>query len=121
MTNLEKANAIAEEERRNRIEKYKERSRHALSTAIERRCRTIFIGNLDSIEQKFGYLWGFPKLPEQLKEKELLFFQLWKDLRKEILDKSNNQVKLLLRELQSFNVALKQTHYDIHILNREDS
>lgn len=84
-----------------------------LEKLIKRRCTTIFIGALDSIEQKFGYQWGYDRSQNDLTEKEKLFFQLWKDLRKEILDKSNHQVKLLLNDLDHFEINMKRYIYNL--------
>lgn len=86
-------------------------AKKGLERLIRKRCTTIFIGVLDSIEQKFGYQWGFDRSQGDLTEKEKLFFQLWKDLRKEILDKSNNQTKMLVEDLEYFDVKLKTYTY----------
>lgn len=94
---------------------FKEKSLHGLQKLAKKRCTTIFIGSLDSIEQKIGYLWGNGKQFEQLTEREKLFLQLWKDLRKEILDKGNTQIKILLNELANFEVVLKNRSYILEL------
>lgn len=119
MNNADKAIAIAEEEKKRRIEDYKLRSKKALERLVKSRCTTIFIGALDSIEKKLGDQWGSDKPLHELDREEKLFLQIWKDLRKEILDKSNHQVKLLLRETGCFDVVLRPNHYDIHFIEGE--
>lgn len=92
-------------------QKHEEKSVLAMRRLIKKRCTTIFIGALDSIEQKLGYQWGSDKSLNDLTDKERLFLQLWKELRKEILDKSNNQTKMLLHELENFDIKLKTFYY----------
>ena len=65
---------------------------------VERRFRTCFIGALDSIEHHLGYLWGDDVDEADLTSQERRFLKIWKELRMEILDKGNNQLRQLLRE-----------------------
>lgn len=88
-----------------------------LERLIKKRCTTIFIGILDSIEQKIGYLWGFGKNLQDLSDRERLFYQLWKELRKEILDKGNNQTNLLVSELQYFDINMRRYVYEMEMNN----
>lgn len=90
-------------------------AKEGLEKLIKKRCTTIFIGALDSIEQKFGYQWGFDKSLSDLSEKEKLFLQLWKDLRKEILDKSNVQTKMLVEDLKYFDINMKMYSYKLEL------
>lgn len=92
-----------------------ERLRRGLNRLIQKRCTTIFIGTLDSIEQKFGHLWGIEKDLRDLTERERLFLEVWKNLRKEILDKGNFQTKNLLKELEVFEVGLKKYNYTVEL------
>lgn len=68
---------------------------------IESRFRTTFIGCLDSIEHYLGRLWGFGS-DEELTENQHKFKKVWLDLRTEILDKSNRQQRLALKELDKY-------------------
>lgn len=92
-----------------------ERLRRGLERIVRKRCTTIFIGALDSIEQKMGYLWGLDKNLRDLTEREKLFLQLWKDLRKEILDKGNLQTNTLLKDLEIFELKLRTYTYNINV------
>lgn len=96
-----------------------ERLRRGLERIVKKRCTTIFIGTLDSIEQKFGYLWGLDKNLRDLTEREKLFLQLWKDLRKEILDKGNMQTNGLMKDLEIFDLKLRQYEYKIEVPSYE--
>jgi hypothetical protein len=93
-----------------------DRLRRGLNRLVQKRCTTIFIGALDSIEQKFGrLLWGIDKDLRDLTERERVFLELWKSLRKEILDKGNNQTKSLLKELELFELSMKQFSYSVSV------
>lgn len=103
---FERSRQLAEEQRARRAETRRHKSKQSLKDLMKQRCTTIFIGGLDSIEQKIGYLWGQGKPFDTLTEREKLFNQLWKELRKEILDKGNLQVKLAMRQIDLFEVEL---------------
>lgn len=76
-----------------------------------RRCQTIFIGNLDSIEKHLGKLWGHGIKAEDLTKEEMKFREIWLQLREEILDKSNYQTKNLLSSLKKYEIKDKNYHY----------
>lgn len=115
MLDFDKIENMKRAERQNRQQQYKEKSLSAMKNIARKRCTTIFIGALDSIEQKFGYQWGVDKNTDELTEKEVLFRQLWQVLRKEILDKSNHQLKEFIRELDNFEVELKKNFIESNI------
>lgn len=103
---FEAAQRMSDLSKQRRQEEYLRKSHNALKNLIKRRLTTTFIGGLDSIEQRLGYLWGQHKPFDELNDREKVFYQLWKQLRKEILDKGNLQTKLALREVDLFEVEL---------------
>lgn len=51
------------------------------------------IGSIDKIEQKFGRFWGFGKLAEERTEKEQRIYEIFMELREEILDLGNDEIR----------------------------
>ncbi len=70
----------------------KELHKDHVQNEVTKAIKTTMIGALASVEEKFGNIWGFKK-NGQLTEDEQYFSDLYQELRKEILDKGNNQVK----------------------------
>ena len=79
-----------------------------LRDIITRRVKTVFIGAISSIENS-----PYGKLKEGSAEWEKAF----RDLRKDILDKGNDQLKLLLEELGDFSVGQKRYTYNMPTLS----
>jgi predicted hydrocarbon binding protein len=63
-------------------------STHAAETAL----RTSMIGSLDRIEQKFGHLWGHNKNEDELTDEDEDMYEIYMELREEILDYGNEQI-----------------------------
>ena len=64
-----------------------------------KRLETTMIGALARFETSFGHLWGHHKdFEEKLSEKELYFDNIWQDLRNNILNHGNNQIRGLHTE-----------------------
>lgn len=71
-----------------------------LALAIKR-LRTTMIGSLAKFENVFGYLWGQHKPNEQdLTDQELYFDNLWQDVRNNILNHGNQQIRKLQEDLE---------------------
>lgn len=59
----------------------------------EQLIRTTMIGSIARIEKVFGQFWGFGKEPEERTEKQDRVYSLFKELREEILDLGNEQIR----------------------------
>ena len=67
------------------------------------------IGALASVEKFFGSLWGHDNpdpTPEQVKVKEV-----FEELRSEILDKGNAQIRSSEADIESYDVTWNKYHY----------
>lgn len=84
-------------------EKNKEASRTKLVKIVEAKIKTTMIGALASIEKHFQFLWEDDG-PEAREMKEL-----YAELRAEILDKGNGQIRKLEAELNGFEIARYST------------
>ena len=81
----------------------KDNARNRLKSSVSRKIQTTRIGSLASIEKFFGHLWGQDKEGE-LTEQEEVFDELYEKLRCEILDKGNNQIRIINNELDGYEV-----------------
>jgi len=84
----------------------KERSRERLQSIATKKIRTTMIGALDSVEKKLGHLWGHDELDPTAEQ--IAFRKVYDELRSEILDKGNNQIRNLEAELIQYEVEWKR-------------
>lgn len=86
----------------------------------ETRMRTIMIGALSRIEDTFGYLWNHGDEPETANQK--LFSDKWENLRLELLNHGNNQIRLAADDLRYFFDKQDKYIYNYHftIKNNKD-
>lgn len=80
------------------------KSKERLRLAIEKKFQTCFIGVINSVEEHFGDLWG------KFSNEEKTAFQAkvlkrWKILRREMLDKGNDQLRAMLKETEEYDVV----------------
>jgi len=68
-----------------------------LADMIKRRMTTTMIGALDKFEKEFGDLWNADNASAEDRAK-------WSKIRKQVLDNGNNQLRILLDELENFDV-----------------
>lgn len=81
-----------------------------LKKLIEKRVRTVFIGAISSIEESpFGKLKSEPE-----------WDRAWKELRNQILNKGNDQLRLLLEEIEEYNVGPKRYKYYMPTFNSKE-
>lgn len=75
---------------------------------IETRLRTIMIGSLSKVEENFGYLWNHGS--DMKSKDEQNFAEKWENLRIEILNHGNHQLRSAMDELHDFFTS-KQDKY----------
>ena len=71
-----------------------------LIKAIEKRFQTTMIGSLARIEDHFGFIWGHDK--EMISIEQSDNRNVWQDLREDILDHCNYQMRSTLTDLRKF-------------------
>ena len=84
-----------------RQQKYLDDCRRRLSKIAEEKMKTTFIGALDAIERIFGDMWGIDLEDNERSKEQKENYELWQDLRTEILNNGNNQCRLLLNEISN--------------------
>ena len=77
-----------------RKEEYKQSSKERLGKIATTKIKTTMIGAIDSIEQHLGFIF----------EQDSKLREVFDTLRKEILDKGNNQIRNFLVELEQYDV-----------------
>ena len=80
----------------------KENARNKLKMVATKRMQTTMNGAIASIEQVFDHLWG--QIKDNLTPEEEKLDELYEQLRNEILDKGNNQLRLLMSDLDGYEV-----------------
>ncbi len=101
---------------------HEEYSKKKLEAELAAKMKTIMIGSLSAIEERFGELWGF-KENRQLTKEEEQFEQAWAELRKSILDNGNTQIKNMRTYLSLFNINFEGFNLTIKlpIRRKEDN
>ena len=93
---------------------YKEKSKDRLAKNCKKKVQTTMIGALSSIEDHLGFLWGH-KSDEALSEEQEKMRQLYEELRSEILDKGNPQMRNIDAELTQYDINWNRYQYQIPI------
>jgi len=85
-------------------DKYREKSKKRLSNIITTKIRTSFIGAISSCEENFGFLWGHGKDDDDLTEEEASMKEVWEEIRTEILDNGNTQLRAATNEIEHYSI-----------------
>lgn len=99
-------------------QRYTEDSRKRLDSIISKKMNTTFIGAISAFEKGFGFLWGQNKKPQERTEEEQRLYEIWKQVRDDILNNGNHQLRALKNELQNHNVSLNR--HKITIVAKDD-
>jgi hypothetical protein len=99
-----------------REERQKELSKDRLLSAAKKKVQTTMIGSLSTVEKYFGFLWDVENpTPEQNQLKD--FFE---DLRSEILDRGNTQIRNLENEFLNYEVTWKKYNINLPFVDKGD-
>jgi|TARA_R100000008_G_C3547163_1_gene148219 hypothetical protein len=100
--------------------RYTESSKERLSKISKKKIQTTMIGALSSIEAHFGFLWGQDESDELSPEQEHMK-EIYDQVRSEILDRGNNQVRNLEAELNQYDIKWNRYHLQIPIVSQTDT
>ena len=67
---------------------------------IEKRLKTVMIGSISRFENTFGYLWNHGN--DVSSEQHDFFRRKWDDLRNDLLNHGNNQIRLAVDSIYDF-------------------
>lgn len=93
-----------------------ERSKTRLKKETRKRIQTTMIGALSSIEKFLGFLWGQgPDEGQILTKEQMQMKEVFEELRTEILDKGNNQIRNVEAEIENYDVVWNKYHINLPI------
>lgn len=98
---------------------YREDSKSRLKKIATQKIRTTMIGALSTIEKKFGFLWGLDENGRdkngELTSEERELREIFDNIRSEILDLGNNQIRNLDTELNQYDVKWNRFHMTLPV------
>lgn len=90
-------------------------ARENLSRNVKKRIQTTMIGAIASIEEYFGKFWGKDlDDPSPSQEK---FREIFENLRDEILDKGNSQIRNVDADLAKYEVEEIRFNYQLPVVH----
>lgn len=92
-----------------------ERSKSRLKKEIKKRIQTTMIGSLSSIEKFFGFLWGEGSDDDCITDQQAQMREIFEDLRTEILDKGNTQIRNSDSEIENYEILWNKYHMNLPI------
>lgn len=84
---------------------------------LETRFKTVMIGALSRFENSFGYLWKHGDDPQTQNEK--LFADKWDELRIDLLNHGNNQIRLALADTVDFFRKTNRYQYNYKFIMKQ--
>jgi hypothetical protein len=87
---------------------------------LVKRFQTTMIGSLYQFEQAFGYLWGFDKDEEDLTEIEQRFKLKWENVRYNILNNGNNQLRAAIKDFDKLGNETNKYHYKYNFNDKKE-
>ena len=97
--------SAAHKQKEAKSKEYEERSKKRLSNIVSTKMNTSFIGAISSCENHFGFLWGHGKSEEELTQDEIEMREVWDEIRAEILDNGNTQLRAAVNEIGNYSVS----------------
>jgi hypothetical protein len=97
-------------------DRQRELSRDKLLGAAKKKVQTTMIGSLSSVEAHFGFLWESENPTPEQKELKNIF----EDLRSEILDRGNTQIRNLENEFSNYEISWKKYTLNLPFIGRGD-
>lgn len=95
---------LANQNKKNKEQRYKDSSKDRLQKIASKKIQTTMIGALSSIEKHLGFLWSHDQDGELTSEQEEMR-ELYEEIRSEILDKGNHQIRNLETELSQYDIT----------------
>tara|TARA_B100000959_G_C14975039_1_gene621227 strand:+ start:2286 stop:2663 length:378 start_codon:yes stop_codon:yes gene_type:complete len=111
--------AAQQKQRELKESKYKERSKKRLSSIVSTKMKTSFIGAISACESHIGFLWGHGKPDNELSEEEVSMKEIWENVRAQILDNGNSQLRATMNEMNQYTISWTRYHVDLNI-EKED-
>lgn len=107
--------AAQQKQREIKDNRYKDKSKKRLSNIVSTKIKTSFIGAISSCEDYFGFLWGHGKPEDDLDENELAMREIWENVRAQILDNGNTQLRASINEINNYSISWDRYHMELPI------
>lgn len=91
-----------------------EADKEKLQQIISKSMKTIMIGAIASIEEKFGDLWN----SDQLSDEHRKLYDVFMECRKDILDKGNNQIRNCKAMMDGYTVEYSGFSITLPVVRR---
>ena len=104
-----------------REERNKEISKDALFKSCKKKIQTTMIGALSTLEEGFGFLWGFENQEDELTKEQEHLKDIYEEARAKILDSGNTQIRNLESEFAGFEITKKRYKYTIPVKSPNSS
>ena len=89
-----------------REDRSKSKAKHELLESAKQKIKTTMIGALSSLEDSFGFLWSHDCKDDSYRsDDQMRLMQIYKEARVEILDKGNEQIRLLELDFSSYEIS----------------
>ena len=79
-----------------------------LTNNLKKKIQTTMIGALSTVEEHFGFLWGFEIPDDQLTPEQKHVKSIFEDVRAKILDRGNTQIRSLESEFVNYEISKKK-------------
>ena len=86
-----------------KADQYLDLSKERLLKIGKKKIQTTMIGALSTLEKRFGFLWGQDQEGDLTPEQEHMK-ELYEEIRSEILDRGNNQMRNLEAEFAQYDI-----------------
>ena len=126
MTNRDDYNAFLQKSlnmKNIREERRREVSRDGLFKAAKKKIQTTMIGALSTVEDSFGFLWGFNPDDgddEDLTPEQRHLKNIYEDARAKILDRGNTQIRNLEIDFTNYEVTRKKHYINLPVMPTQD-
>jgi hypothetical protein len=124
MTNREEYNAFLQKSlnlKNIREERKREVSRETLFKSAKKKIQTTMIGALSTIEESFGFLWGFsPDDETDLTPEQRHIKDIYEDARAKILDRGNTQIRNLEADFANYEINRKKHYINLPVVPSGD-
>jgi len=105
--------------RQEAVKRYALQSKERMKRNMETKIRTTMIGSLSVIDDTLGYLWGQGKPRSQLTDQEIEMEQIKEELRTEILNNGNNQIRAASAEINQYDITWNRYRYNSDFKDKE--
>lgn len=103
--NFEEINKFKKDFDLRQHEEKERRSKERLISNIQKRFKTTFVGAISAFEEAFGERWGGRAPDSELSDEEYHNRKVWENVRNDIFNKGNNQMRAALSEISEYTVS----------------